>query len=280
VLALAGVAGVSGQATGTGAPSTPSPTAAVPTATPQSTAARSFGAPSDFGIGIVNPSTLPSMPVSPIATGTTSVLPRAGTIGNVMSGPMTTTSMMPRTGMIPPMSAFQGQFGLQTGPAFAQGQFMNGNFGGGFFYNPQSMLPPYMFNGMKPAYGLSSPLVSSPMVSSPMPSSSMVSSPVQTAPVSTGTSSFNFGNYQPTGISSAGVYQTANGPVYVSAPTYGTPTMSSNSASVQAALAAVSNVPGIGSPVNGLPAGATNLGPSSLIPGAFISGISYGAAQY
>jgi hypothetical protein len=120
-------------------------------------------------------------------------------------------------------------------------------------------------------------MVSSPMVSSPMPSSSMVSSPVSTG----ASSSFNFGNYQPTGISSAGVYQTANGPVYVSAPTYGTPTMNAgNSASVQAALAAVSNVPGIGAPVNGLPAGATNLGPSSLIPGAFISGISYGASQY
>jgi len=244
VIALAGVVGVSGQASGNEA--SPTPTVAVPTANPPlpTAAPRSDfaqGIPSDFGMGIVNPSTLPSKPIMPIAAGTTQVLPRAGPM---VSGPM--TSILPRAGPMSPMSpmsfqAFEAQ--IAAANAQAQWQAMNGNFNGGFFFNTPSYIPSYMpaFNsGVKNAFGAASPVPDM----------------------------------------SAGYNSFPGSSVRVGAMTYGTPTItSSNIASVNAALASVSGVVGVGAPVAGLPAGATNLGPSSLIniPGAFISGIKYGA---
>jgi len=142
---------------------------------------------------------------------------------------------------------FQAQFGYQSAAANAQAQIqaMNGNFNGGYFFGTPTFALPAFNNGIKGPFGVASPMMSDPSA----------------------------------GYNSFGMFQSASGPVRMGTPTYGTPTItSSNFASVTAALAGVTNVPGVGAPVSGLPPGATNLGPSSLIPGAFISGIKYGAA--
>jgi hypothetical protein len=267
VIALAGVVGVSGSATGT---ASPAPTPAIPTSNPP-LATAAPGIPSDFGLGLMDPSTLPN---KPIYAGATQIMPRAGT---VMSSPMTSLPMLPRAGSISPMTPmnFQAQFGLQSQAAAAQAQFqaMNGNYNGGFYFNTPSF-PSYMpfsnsmtFNGMPFSNGMN---INKGVFGVSSPATSSTSYNVYGAPINTdSTPSYNV---------YGGQFQNS-APVRVGNPTYGTPTItSSNYASVNAALAGVSNVPGIGSPVAGLPPGASNLGPSSLIPGAFISAVTYGAA--
>jgi len=179
---------------------------------------------------------------------------------------------------------FQTQMGFQSAAANLQAQIqaMNGNFNGQVFFGTPSFTTSYMppvYNGMKSPFGAASP-VSSPMMSDPSAGYNPGYNP------SAGYNSYNpsagYNSYNPSaGYNPYAAYpgQSAQGPVLVSQRSYGTPTLtSSNYASVNAAIAGVSNVPGVGAPVSGLPPGATNLGPSSLIPGAFISGIKYGAA--
>jgi hypothetical protein len=151
----------------------------------------------------------------------------------------------------------QAQFGLQSAAANLQAQLqaMNGNFNGQVYFGTPTIVStgymPPSYNGIKSPFGMATP-VASPMMSE-----------------------------LPAGYNVFGAYQSAPSQIRVSGPTYGTPSITSNNfASVSAALAGMSSVPGVGAPVAGLPPGATNLGPSSLIsiPGAFISGIKYGAA--
>jgi hypothetical protein len=156
--------------------------------------------------------------------------------------------------------SMQAQFDFQSAAANLQAQLqaMNGNFNGQVYFGTPTIvstgympgyMPPY-YNGIKSPFGMATP-VASPMMSE-----------------------------LPAGFNVFGAYQSAPSQIRVSGPTYGTPSFTSNYASVSAALAGMSSVPGMGAPMAGLPPGATNLGPSSLIsiPGAFISGIKYGSA--